>query len=439
MSTETTQRQVEHDVLLVNDKTKNKIQVVKGLDKDGKLETVPPTKKNQNQFLKVDRHGDFFSNFFSNFFSQLKNPTQFTFFRVPELLTIKMANQMQKELKQSGPTHELFLKHQITEIGNAPKKENKVAEQTKGEGQYSSNKFDIKDIDWDSLSRLGLSKEKLQEMDLLEPLLQGYKTKDLVAVNLDLGSAVFSLDARLSLQKNEEGKVVMAIEGVKKYPNLNVPLYGHEFSKQDKHNLLKTGNMGRVVELTHPTTKEKIPSVVSVDRLTNNLAVTRVERMQLPQEVKGIVLSEEQLQTLKDGKPLLVEGMTSAKGNLFNAEIQFNAAKGHIEFLFDNTNKQSQAKNQTQNQSQLSDDLKTFRGKELTEKQQSDLLEGKAVYIKDLLDKRGNTYQGYVTYNKETKQADFSFQNPNKEEQSKAQSQSEKQSDEPKKNKGRKM
>lgn len=344
---------------------------------------------------------------------------------------------MQKELNQSGPTHELFLKHQITEVGNEPKKENKVAESTKEEGQYNSNKFDIKDIDWDSLSRLGLSKEKLKEMDLLEPLLQGYKTKDLVAVNLDLGSAVFSLDARLSLQKNEEGKVVMALEGVKKYPNLNVPLYGHEFSKQDKHNLLKTGNMGRVVDLVHPTTKEMIPSVVSVDRLTNNLVVTRVEKMQLPQEVKGIVLSEEQLQTLKEGKPLLVEGMTSAKGNLFNAEIQFNAAKGHIEFLFDNTNKQSQ--NNSQSQSQLSDDLKTFRGKELTEKQQSDLVEGKAVYIKDLLDKRGNPYQGYVTYNKETKQADFSFQNPNKEQQSKAQSQSEKQADEPKKSKGRKM
>ncbi|MEK6521904.1 DUF3945 domain-containing protein [Myroides odoratimimus] len=437
MSTETTERQVEHDVLLVNDKTKNKIQVVKGLDKDGKLETVPATKKNQNQFLKVDRNGDFFSNFFSNFFSQLKNPTQFTFFRVPELLTIKMANQMQKELNQSGPTHELFLKHQITEVDKESKKENKVAEPTKEEGQYNSNRFDIKDIDWDSLSRLGLSKEKLQEMDLLEPLLQGYKTKDLVAVNLDLGSAVFSLDARLSLQKNEEGKVVMALEGVKKYPNLNVPLYGHEFSKQDKHNLLKTGNMGRVVNLVHPTTKEMIPSVVSVDRLTNNLVVTRVEKMQLPQEVKGIVLSEEQLQTLKDGKPLLVEGMTSAKGNLFNAEIQFNAAKGHIEFLFDNTNKQSQ--NNSQNQSQLSDDLKTFRGKELTEKQQGDLLEGKPIYIKDLIDKRGNPYQGYVTYNKETKQADFSFQNPNKEQQSKTQSQSEKQADEPKKSKGRKM
>ncbi|WP_231738195.1 DUF3945 domain-containing protein [Myroides odoratus] len=48
-----------------------------------------------------------------------------------------------------------------------------------------------------------------------------------------------------------------------------------------------------------------IPSEVSVDRLTNNLVVKRVEEIQLPQEVKGIVLTEEQLQTLKEGKNLI--------------------------------------------------------------------------------------------------------------------------------------
>ncbi|MGL4585137.1 MAG: DUF3945 domain-containing protein [Flavobacterium sp.] len=322
-------------------------------------------------------------------------------------------------------------------------KENKVAEPVKEQEQYKAYKFDIKDIDWDSLSRLGLSKEKLQEMDLLNSLLKGYKTKDLVAINLDLGSAVFSLDARLSLEKSEHGKVVMALEGVKKYPNLNVPLYGHDFSKEDKHNLLKTGNMGRVVELTHPTTKEKIPSVVSVDRLTNNLIVTRVEKMQLPQEIKGIVLSEEQLQTLKDGKPLLVEGMTSAKGSLFNAEIQYNAAKGHIEFLFDNTNKQSQNQGQTQNQkqsySQLSDDFKTFRGKELDQKQQADLLAGKLVLVKDIIDKKGNAYEGFVRFKKEFNEVKFYFRSPDKVEQSNVQSQAEKQSEQSQKSKGPKI
>lgn len=438
MDTQSTERQVEHDVLLVNDKKTNKIQAVKGLDENGKLETVPATKKNQPQFMRVDKHGDFFSNFFSNFFSQLKNPTQFSFFRVPELLTIKMANQMQKELNQKDtPNYELFLKHQIEPKDFKQTKENKVAESTTNQSQEQNPyKYDIKDIDWDSLSRLGLSKKALEEMDLLDPLLRGYKTKDLVAVNLDLGSAVFSLDARLSLQKNDQGKVVMALEGVKKYPNLNAPLHGHEFSKQDKHNLLKTGNMGRVVDLIDPSTKEKISSVVSVDRLTNNLIVTRVEKMQIPTEVKGIILDKEQLLTLKQGKPLLVQGMTSAKGTLFNAEIQFNAAKGHIEFLFDNTNKQ----NQNQSQPQEPQDLKTFRGKELSDKQHTDLLDGKPVYIEGLTDKRRKPYQGYITYNKESKQTDFSFKNPNQpEEKSKVQNQSKASIDEPKKSKGRKI
>ena len=53
------------ETLLVLDKEKNRIQVVKGIDKDGNLKTVEPNEKNQNQFMRVDKSGDFFSNFFS--------------------------------------------------------------------------------------------------------------------------------------------------------------------------------------------------------------------------------------------------------------------------------------------------------------------------------------------------------------------------------------
>ncbi|MGJ1316182.1 hypothetical protein ACR78R_26745, partial [Sphingobacterium multivorum] len=86
MTEETTNKQEMpeqlSDILLVLDKDKMKIQAVKSIDKNGKMETVDPTKKNQNQFMRVDKHGDFFSNFFSNFISQLKNPTNFSFFKV---------------------------------------------------------------------------------------------------------------------------------------------------------------------------------------------------------------------------------------------------------------------------------------------------------------------------------------------------------------------
>ena len=69
------------DILLVLDKEKMKIQAVKSLDENGQMETVDPTKKNQNQFLRIDKHGNFLSNFFSNFYNQLKNPTNFSFSR----------------------------------------------------------------------------------------------------------------------------------------------------------------------------------------------------------------------------------------------------------------------------------------------------------------------------------------------------------------------
>ena len=59
MSEETTNKQEMpeqfSDILLVLDKEKMKIQAVKSIDENGKMETVDPTKKNQNQFMRVDK------------------------------------------------------------------------------------------------------------------------------------------------------------------------------------------------------------------------------------------------------------------------------------------------------------------------------------------------------------------------------------------------
>ena len=43
-------------------------EAVKSLDENGQMETVDPTKKNQNQFLRIDKHGNFLSNFLYNHF-----------------------------------------------------------------------------------------------------------------------------------------------------------------------------------------------------------------------------------------------------------------------------------------------------------------------------------------------------------------------------------
>jgi hypothetical protein len=63
----------------------------------------------------------------------------------------------------------------------------------------------------------------------------------------------------------------VAIHGIKKEPNLHFEFFGHKFTDEDKKNLLETGNMGRVVNLVNSKTGELMPSIISIDRLTNDV------------------------------------------------------------------------------------------------------------------------------------------------------------------------
>ena len=425
------------DILLVLNKETMKLEAVRGIGKNGELETVPANKENENQFMKVDKHGDIFSNFFSNFISQLKNPTKFSFFKIPALSAMQTADEIQKAVEMPTPEgNQVLSKYEVTADVQAEKQNMKEQPQNELENQTpmektqtaeapvatpaaGENRFKVEDIDWETMSNLGLSQEKLEKMKLLDPLLKGYKTNQLVPISLNLGTAITRLDARLSLQQNAEGKVVMAIHGIRKEPNLQFSFFGHDFTKEDKDNLLKTGNMGRVVDLTYNKTGENIPSIISVDRLTNELIALRADKIKIPDEIKGIKLTEHQKQTLIEGKPLHLEGMISKKGEHFNADIQFNADKRYVEFLFDrsntNQNKQSNTNNQAPSTAQGgSQEAPTvFRDYRLNDEQYQKFKAGETVYVDGLVDKKGKAYQGYITFDKETGKTDFAFKNPN--------------------------
>ncbi|WP_281335967.1 DUF3945 domain-containing protein [Flavobacterium eburneipallidum] len=401
------------DILLVLDKKKKKIEVVKGIGSDNKLQTVTPDKKNQSQFMRVDKHGDLFSNFFSNFLHQLKDPTHFNFFRVSARDVITVAKKIQNAVDSSSIAgKKLLAQYEIKTDYKQLNKYNMETKQSTSEvGEY---RFKLEQIDWKAMSNMGINKERLEKMNLIDPLLKGYKTNELVPISLNLGNAVTRMDARLSLQSNDEGKVIVAIHGIRKEPQLNFPFFGHEFTKEDKDNLLKTGNMGRVVNLTNPKTDEIIPSIVSVDRLTNELVALRSNLIKIPDEIKGVKLDEQQKQSLMDGKSLYIEGMTSKKGEPFNASVQFNADKRYVEFLFDRSNTNKQSQSQQQSRSEQQEVPRTFRGKELDDQQYQKFKEGQTVYVTGLVDKNGKDYQGYITFNKETAKTGFSFENPNK-------------------------
>mgnify|MGYP001488139507 CR=1 FL=1 len=92
------------DILLVMDE-KGTLQAVSGV-KDGELQTKNPLEDN-NDLLRVDRHGDMFSNFFSNLWNQLKDPTRFHFFRVPEEEVQRVAADFRERESQSVKSRSL--------------------------------------------------------------------------------------------------------------------------------------------------------------------------------------------------------------------------------------------------------------------------------------------------------------------------------------------
>ncbi|SFQ78609.1 DUF3945 domain-containing protein, partial [Flavobacterium akiainvivens] len=183
---------------------------------------------------------------------------------------------------------------------------------------------------------------------------------------------------------------------------------------EDKKNLLETGNMGRVVNLVNSKTGELMPSIISIDRLTNDVIALRTEFIKIPDEIKGVKLNEEQKQTLMEGKPLYLEGMISTKGTEFSATVQFNADKRYVEFLFDRSNNNQQAQTNQQNtqqnnqQSQPQEAPRTFRGKELDDEQYNKFKAGQTIYV-ELKDKKDQPYKGYITFDKDTGKTNFEF------------------------------
>lgn len=278
--TQVTENPQMSDIVLVLDKMELLIQAVSEINKNGKYSTVPADKEHQNSFLKIDRYATFFENFLKNFWSQLKDPTHFGLFTMKEeefdKPEVKQAIEDLAEGKKTKAVEEFLKKYEITpknqteqSINNQNSEEMAKKNQTQqpvveaNDQQNNQYRYNESMINWDQLKNFGLSREYLQERGLLDSMLKGYKTNQLVPINLNFGSAVLRTDARLSLQQSNTGEVVLAIHGIRKQPELERPYFGHIFSEEDKKNLLETGNMGRVVELKGRN-GEYIPSFINL-------------------------------------------------------------------------------------------------------------------------------------------------------------------------------
>ena len=404
------------DIVFILDKMELLLQAISEIDKNGRYKTVPADKKHRNSFLKIDRFAGMFENFLKNFWSQLKDPTRFGILSVKEdrlddpkvreaiedIATGKRTKAVEDFLKKyeivPRSKENQSINHQNQE--EMAKKNETQQQAAPGTAQQPNYRYNESMINWEQLKNFGLSREYLQERGLLDQMLRGYKTNQVVPISMNFGSAVLRTDARLSFQQSVGGPIVLGIHGIRQKPELDRPYFGHIFSEEDKKNLLETGNMGRVVELKGRG-GEYIPSFISIDKLTNEVVAMRAENAFIPKEIKGVKLTEREQNDLREGKKVFIEGMISNSGKEFDAYIQINAERRGIEYIFENDklfNRQ------------------TLGGVELTQKQVEDLNAGRAIFVEGMERKDGELFSSYVKLDEATGRPSYTRYNPDSPE-----------------------
>lgn len=205
---------------------------------------------------------------------------------------------------------------------------------------------------------------------------------------------------------------------------------------------------------------EEVPSFLSIDRLTNEIVAMKAENAYIPEKISGVTLTDQEKAELREGKAIYVEGMTSKAGNSFDAYLQFNADRKGLEYIFPNDRifnrqelggvalspKQVEALNA--GKAIFVEDMKRrdgevfsafvkldeasgrpaytrynpdspegareiyipkeLNGVKLTPEDKKELSEGKAIFIKDMISRRGEVFSSFVRLNMETGNPQYS-------------------------------
>ena len=380
-----------------NEKETGKLSVVSGIDDKGNLKTTEATAANQAAFLKFNSKEGLLENFMKNFLRQFNEPTRFGLYKVVAS-NVEQGMDNLRTLLQSREKPDSKL--QLAEIG--------VPFEDYLPQQKNTTAIDPEEVDWKQLDRLGLSREQLEQSGELTNMLNWQKS-NLMTIAIPMGDTTIYTDARLAFRTDGEGNIGLAIHPLRKEPQLDFPYMGYKFSPEEKETLLATGNLGKTIEVT-PKNGEPFAAYVSIDSQTNELIALRADRVNIPKEIKGVTLSDEQYKDLVEGKAVKVEGMTAKSGKSFNATLQVYAERKGIEFIFDNNRGFKERRQQTQQQGVPH----KLCGLELSEKQREALNGGKTLYLKNMVDKQGQSFNAYVRMDKEQNRPHFYKWNPDK-------------------------
>ena len=382
-----------------NENEAGKLSVVSGIDDKGKLQTTEAKDVHQATFLKFNNKDGLLKNFMTNFLKQFNEPSRFGLYKVVANNVEQGVASLQTMLqnREKPESKQQLADSQVRFDDFLPKQKNATA-------------IDESKIDWKQLDNLGLTRERLEQSGELAKMLNWQKS-NLVTIAIPMGDTTIYTDARLAFRTDGEGNIGLAVHPLRKEPQLDFPYMGHKFSPEEKEQLLATGNLGKTIEIT-PKNGEPFAAYVSIDPQTNELIALRADRVNIPKEIKGVTLSDAQYKDLVEGKAVKVEGMTAKSGKSFNATLQVNAEKKGIEFIFDN----KQGLKERQQHSQQQGAPRKLCGLELSDKQREALDSGRTLYLKNMVDKEGQSFNAYVKMDKEQNRPRFYKWNPDKKQ-----------------------
>ena len=289
------------------------------------------------------------------------------------------------------------------------------------------------DVDWKELEQFGVKRENLSEKDM--KALMNYGKTRLVTVEPVLGGERYELQARLSLQKAEDGKLKLTPHFVRHEPRLDVPYNGYTFTDEDKQALKQTGNLGKLVNVADTKTGEMRLAYVSIDRLTNEIVDVPTNKVRIPNRIGLTELSKAEQEILRAGLALPKE-VTLKGGRKFEAMLQVNADKRDVEFVPEHLwQGQSQRRGNGQEKKQKSPEAPDATGQQqkedgnlengqrrnrswtnedgsirpigkwkddkFTEQQKADYVAGKVVVLANAKDDKGQPCTKYLKFDRE--------------------------------------
>ncbi|GHT37181.1 hypothetical protein FACS189435_1640 [Bacteroidia bacterium] len=116
--------------------------------------------------------------------------------------------------------------------------------------------------------------------DALKAMSYGHKPPGLIEVRMEIDGQSLQAKARLSFEQQPDGTIKIQTHPFQEKPDFEKPFLDVMFSPGDRKQLTATGHGGRVFELEMTPGGEKVPALVSLDKITNRFEAVPLSEIQ---------------------------------------------------------------------------------------------------------------------------------------------------------------